>query len=37
MMAIIEGILFILVAWLVVFIILKAVKIMTGEDDAGKS
>jgi TM2 domain-containing membrane protein YozV len=37
MMAIIEGILFILVAWLIVFIILKAVKIMTGEDDAGKS
>jgi hypothetical protein len=34
MTAIIEGILFILVAWLVVFIILKAVKIMSGDDNA---
>jgi len=32
MMFIVEGLLFILVAWLVVFIILKAVKIMTGDD-----
>jgi hypothetical protein len=32
MIVIVEGIVFILVAWLVVFIILKAVKIMTGDD-----
>jgi len=32
MMFIVEGVLFMLVAWLVVFIILKALKIMTGDD-----
>jgi len=32
MIVIVEGIVFIAVAWLVVFIILKAVKIMTGDD-----
>lgn len=34
MIAIIEGVLFILVSWLIVVIILKAVKCMTGDDDA---
>jgi hypothetical protein len=34
MIAVIEGTLFILVGWLVVFLILKAVKGMTGDDDA---
>jgi hypothetical protein len=34
MIAIIEGVLFILVSWLIVVIILKAVKGMTGDDDA---
>jgi hypothetical protein len=32
MMIIIEGVLFILVAWLVVVIILKAVELMQGDD-----
>ncbi len=32
MIAIIEGVLFILVAWLVVVIILKAVELLQGDD-----
>jgi hypothetical protein len=32
MIAILEGIVFILVAWLVVFIILKAVELMQGDE-----
>jgi hypothetical protein len=35
MIVIIEGIVFILVAWLVVIIILKAINIMQGDDNAG--
>jgi hypothetical protein len=32
MIVIVEGVLFILVAWLVVFIVLKAIELLQGDD-----
>ena len=37
MTEILEGLLFVIVGFLIIAIVLKAVKIMTGDDDAGKS
>jgi len=35
MMFIVEGLLFILVAWIVVLIVLKAIELLQGDDNAG--
>jgi len=35
MIVIVEGILFILVAWIVVLIVLKAIELLQGDDNAG--
>jgi hypothetical protein len=35
MMFIVEGVLFILVAWIVVLIVLKAIELIQGDDNAG--
>ena len=35
MIVIIEGLLFMLVAWIVVLIVLKAIELLQGDDNAG--
>ena len=35
MMFIVEGLLFMLVAWIVVLIVLKAIELLQGDDNAG--
>ena len=35
MMFIVEGLLFILVAWIVILIVLKAIELLQGDDNAG--